>query len=63
MNTLVSEKGIMDALLDPDRLYNLDETNFIMKDRSPKVIGMRGSKHVYEMSYLIAIFNFFVNKS
>ena len=49
VKTLISEKGAMDALDDPDRLYNLDETCFILKDKSPKVIAARGTKHVYEV--------------
>ena len=54
VNALVSERGIVNALNDPNRLYNLDETNFLMKERSPKVLAKKGSKHVYEVSYLIA---------
>ena len=54
VKTLISEKGALDALDDPNRLFNLDETNFIMKEHSPKVIATKGSKHVYEVSYLIA---------
>ena len=54
VKTVVSEKDAMDALNDPKRVFNLDETNFILKEKSPKVIAIRGEKHVYEVSYLIA---------
>ena len=54
VKTLASERKAMDALNDPNRVFNLDETCFILKDKSPKVIAVKGTKHVYEVSYLIA---------
>ena len=48
----LSEKGVYEVLQDPRRVFNIDETNFQMGDKTNKVLAAKGTKHVYEVSFM-----------
>lgn len=45
-----SEEEILDALMDPDRNFNIDESGFSLSPKHGKVLAIRGEKHVFEES-------------
>ena len=48
----LNEKEVFDVLKEPRRVFNIDETNFQMGDKTNKVLAQKGTKHVYEVSFM-----------
>ena len=49
------EMGNKDILEQPNRIYNCDETGFLMTPRSTKVIASKGDPHVYQQGALTKV--------
>lgn len=47
----LKENDLFNILSDPSRVYNGDETNFILCPKNTKVIALRGTKNVYEVDH------------
>lgn len=47
ISAYLKEKGLIDILDDPRRIFNADETNFMFCPKNRKVLAPRGSKNVY----------------
>ena len=45
-----ADEGHLDALNDPSRQFNIDESGFSLSPKQGKVIGIKGEKHVFEES-------------
>ncbi|CAL4143616.1 unnamed protein product, partial [Meganyctiphanes norvegica] len=43
-----NDKKVFEVLQDPRRVFNIDETNFQMGDKTGKVLAQKGTKHIYE---------------
>lgn len=48
--SLLAEEGLFDILEDPTRVFNTDESAFMLCPKSEKVLGIRGQRNVYEVS-------------
>lgn len=46
---LLAEEGNLDILKDPTRVFNGDETNFLLWPKNTKVLAEKGAKNVYEV--------------
>lgn len=44
VETWLKKDGLFDVLKDPSRVFNADETGFLLCPKSGRVIGERGSK-------------------
>lgn len=44
----LKEKGWANILLDPNRVFNYDETAFMLAPKTPKVLAKKGDKNVYQ---------------
>lgn len=44
----LKEKGWANILLDPNRVFNCDETAFMLAPKTPKVLAKKGDKNVYQ---------------
>lgn len=44
----LEEKGWADILADPNRVFNCDETAFMLAPKTPKVLAKKGEKNVYQ---------------
>lgn len=64
---VLKEENALDVLQDPDRIFNGDETNFLLCPKGSKVLAPRGSKNVYEVdkgkakAAVTAMFSFSAN--
>lgn len=47
----LKENDLFHILSDPSRVYNGDETNFILCPKNTKVIALKGTKNVYEIDH------------
>lgn len=54
IETYLKEKKYFDILEDPTRIYNGDETCFLLCPKEEKVIAPRGSKNVYQVDQGLA---------
>ena len=50
-NSFLGERDLLYLLDDPDRNFNLDETNFLMKEKTKYVLAEKRAKHVYDVSF------------
>lgn len=46
---MLKEKNATDVLKDPKRVFNGDETNFLLCPKNSKVLAPKGIKNVYEI--------------
>ena len=44
------DEGFLEALYDPSRQFNIDESGFSLSPKQGKVLAIRGEKHVFEES-------------
>lgn len=49
IQSALEEENALDVLHDPTRIFNGDVTNFLLCPNTGKVLGMKGSKNVYEV--------------
>lgn len=47
----LNEKGYSDILKDPSRVFNGDETSFLLCPKNKKVLAVRGTKNVYQIEH------------
>lgn len=45
-----AEEGMLDALHDPSRNFNIDESGFSLSPKQGRVLAIKGEKHVFEES-------------
>lgn len=48
--TYFADEGFLEALYDPSRQFNIDESGFSLSPKQGKVLAIRGEKHVFEES-------------
>lgn len=49
VDSYLTERKLKSVLEDPTRVFNCDESNFMMCPKGEKVLGIRGQKNVYEV--------------
>ena len=45
-----ADEGMLDALHDPSRDFNIDESGFSLSPKQGRVLAIKGEKHVFEES-------------
>lgn len=43
----LQEKGLMEVIKEPERIFNTDESAFFLSPKAGKVLAKRGEKHIY----------------
>lgn len=51
IKTYLEEKGLDDILTDPSRIFNGDETCFLLCPKNKKVLAPKGTRNVYEIEH------------
>lgn len=49
IHTYLENKNFLDVLNNPNRIFNADETNFLICPQTKKVLAPKGSRNVYEI--------------
>lgn len=49
IHTYLEKKNFLDVLNDPNRIFNADETNFMICPQTKRVLAPKGSRNVYEI--------------